>query len=184
MLILFFFFFFFYIHLTLHSPSGMAGGLICTPTQGTNYTKSYRKEKERKGERIETKLPGPHSRRTQAQHIPNFTPYPTPPITLSRATKKLPPYLKRPSCPLPLPQYTATSSGCTTPPMTSSSMVVYHSSPRNQRPGWHKSPIPPRTVCRRSPRPLSPSAIPLRPSCLPAAESTSGLPSYSSELPT
>ena len=32
-----FFFFSFYSHLTPHSPTGMAGGLICTPTRGANY---------------------------------------------------------------------------------------------------------------------------------------------------
>ena len=37
LLFFFFFFFFFYSHLTPHSPTGMAGGLIRTPTQGANY---------------------------------------------------------------------------------------------------------------------------------------------------
>ena len=35
--LVFFFFFFFYSHLTPHSPTGMAGGPIRTPTRGANY---------------------------------------------------------------------------------------------------------------------------------------------------
>ena len=41
--LLFFFFFFFYIHLTPHSPTGMAGGPIRTPTRGANYVQTERK---------------------------------------------------------------------------------------------------------------------------------------------
>ena len=50
-----FFSFFFYSHLTPHSPTGMAGGPIRTPTRGVNYT--YTKQKLRKPE----SLPHTHS---------------------------------------------------------------------------------------------------------------------------
>ena len=41
---IFFFFFFFYSHLTLHSPTGMAGGPICTLTRGANYIRTKRNQ--------------------------------------------------------------------------------------------------------------------------------------------
>ena len=47
----FFFFFFFYIHLTPHSPTGMAGGSIRTPTRGANYIQSQEEAKGETGNR-------------------------------------------------------------------------------------------------------------------------------------
>ena len=81
----FLFFFFFYSHLPPHSPTGMAGGPIRTPTQGANYVHT-------KTKRMETETPPPTH---IIRHAPTAcchtrTCYPTPTKALSRATKNSP----------------------------------------------------------------------------------------------
>ena len=80
-----FFFFVFYSHLTPHSPTGMAGGPIRTPTRGANYT--YTKTENRN---YTSQGPSPTHTPTHISTACRYTPtrYPTPTKTLSRATKK------------------------------------------------------------------------------------------------
>ena len=70
----FFFFYFFYFHLTPHSPNGMAGGSICTPTQCANYIELQRRKEN--GEQLNLSPCYPHPYTHTYFSTPNPSPNP------------------------------------------------------------------------------------------------------------
>ena len=129
-----FFFFFFYFHLTLHSPNGMAGGSICTPTQCANYIEPQRRKEN--GEQLNLSPCYPHPYTHTYFTTPN--PSPNPRHDPIQVTKQIfHPIPENHLPPPPLPQCTATSFGHRTLPTRSRPKAVTHGSPHRQKPGGY-----------------------------------------------
>ena len=171
MAIFFFFFFFFYSHLTLLSPTGMAGDSICTLTPGAHDIQITMIRK------LSTTKPDYH------WQSPTSPPkHPTPTMTLSSSAKSPPPYSEPPPCCPPLEQCITTSSVHLTPLMESIPKAAGHYSPYHQRLGEPRSPPLSHKTYTSIPPPLSSATIPPCPPYPPLNGYTSKSPCYCTKL--